>query len=82
MQKQTQARTLIVVLSLMLFVMFNTALQLFDRYSEWYAWTMYAVMVLAVFAVLRFQQQLPPSTSGLILSLPFVLAAIGVLLGV
>ena len=66
----------------MLFVVFNTTMQFFDTYSEWFAWVMYAVMVLAVFAVLRYQQRLPIRTGTLILAVPFVLATIGMILGV
>lgn len=82
MRKQTQSRTLSVILSLMLFVAFNTSLQLLDRYSEWLAWVLYAVMVVAAVAVLYFQQRLGLLSSLLILALPFVLGLIGVFLGV
>ena len=82
MQKQTRSRTLSVIVTLMLFVAFNTALQLLDQYSEWFAWVLYAVMVAAVAAVLYFQQRLSLAVSLLILALPFVLGLIGVLLGV
>lgn len=82
MRKQTQSRTLSVILSLMLFVAFNTSLQLLDRYSEWLAWVLYAVMVAAAVAVLYFQQRLGLLSSLLILALPFVLGLIGVFLGV
>ena len=82
MQKQTQSRTLSVIVTLMLFVAFNTALQLLDQYSEWFAWVLYAVMVAATAAVLYFQQRLSLGISLLILALPFVLGLIGVLLGV
>lgn len=82
MRKQTQSRTLIVILSLMLFVAFNTSLQLLDGYSEWVAWVLYAVMVVAAVAVLYFQQRLTLLVSLLILALPFVLGLIGLFLGV
>ncbi|MBV9789649.1 MAG: hypothetical protein JOZ51_15790 [Chloroflexi bacterium] len=82
MQKQTRSRTLSVIVTLMLFVAFNTALQLLDQYSEWFAWVLYAVMVAAVAAVLYFQQRLSLAVSLLILALPFALGLIGVLLGV
>ena len=82
MQKQTQSRTVSVIVTLMLFVAFNTALQLLDQYSEWFAWVLYAVMVAATAAVLYFQQRLSLVVSLLILALPFVLGLIGVLLGV
>jgi len=77
MRKQPQSRTLSVILTLMLFVAFNTVMQLTDLYSEWYAWTMYALMVIAAFVVLRYQRQLTTTTSAIMLALPFVLAALG-----
>ncbi|HEY0739165.1 MAG TPA: hypothetical protein VGD69_29865 [Herpetosiphonaceae bacterium] len=82
MQKQTQSRTLSVILMLMLFVVFNTSLQLLDQYSEWFAWMLYAVMVAISFAVLRFQQRLGLTVTLLLLALPFVLGLVGVFLGV
>ncbi|HEY0606115.1 MAG TPA: hypothetical protein VGD58_24540 [Herpetosiphonaceae bacterium] len=82
MQKQTRSRTLSVILMLMLFVVFNTSLQLLDQYSEWFAWLLYAVMVAISFAVLRFQQRLSLLVTLLLLALPFVLGLVGVLLGV
>lgn len=82
MQKQTQSRTLSVIVMLMLFVVFNTSLQLLDQYSEWFAWVLYAVMVTISAAVLRFQQRIGLLVTLLILALPFVLGLIGVLLGV
>lgn len=81
MRKQTQSRTLGVILSLMLFVIFNTSLQLVNRYSEWVAWALYALMVVVVFGVLRFQGRLTPLNTALILALPFVLGLIAALLG-
>ncbi|HEY0738358.1 MAG TPA: hypothetical protein VGD69_25795 [Herpetosiphonaceae bacterium] len=82
MQKQTRSRTLSVILMLMLFVVFNTSLQLLDQYSEWFAWLLYAVMVAISFAVLRFQGRLGLLVTLLLLALPFVLGLVGVLLGV
>lgn len=82
MQKQTRSRTLSVILMLMLFVVFNTSLQLLDQYSEWFAWMLYAVMVAISFAVLRFQQRLGLTVTLLLLALPFVLGLVGVFLGV
>lgn len=82
MQKQTQSRTLSVIVMLMLFVVFNTSLQLLDQYSEWFAWVLYAVMVAIAAAVLRFQQRIGLLVTLLILALPFVLGLVGVLLGV
>lgn len=80
MRKQTQSRTLGVILSLMLFVVVNTAMQLFNSYSEWLAWALYALMVVAVFVALRYQQRLTTTASAALLALPFVLAALGALL--
>jgi hypothetical protein len=61
----------------MLFVAFNTTMQLADLYSEWFAWTMYGLMVIAAFAVLRYQRRLTATLSAILLALPFVLAALG-----
>ncbi len=80
MRKQSQSRTLSVLLTLMLFVAFNTTLQLADLYSEWFAWTMYGVMVIAAFVVLRPQRRLTATISAILLALPFVLAALGALI--
>jgi len=77
MRKQSQTRTLSVLLTLMLFVAFNTTMQLTDLYSEWFAWTMYGLMVIAAFVVLRYQRRLTATISALLLALPFVLAALG-----
>lgn len=81
MQKQAQARTLSVILMLMLFVVFNTSLQLLDQYSEWFTWVLYAVMVSISGAVLYFQRRLSLLVTLLLLALPFVLGLVGVLLG-
>ena len=64
----------------MLFVAFNTTMQLTDLYSEWFAWTMYGLMVIAAFVVLRYQRRLTALISAILLALPFVLAALGVLI--
>jgi hypothetical protein len=77
MRKQSHSRTLSVVLTLMLFVAFNTVMQLSDLYSEWFAWVMYGRMVIAAFVVLRYQRRLTATFSAIILALPFVLAALG-----
>ncbi len=80
MRKQTHLRTLIAILILMVFVIINTLMQLVDTYSEWYAWTLYGVMVAAVFVVLRYQQRLAVIPSAAILAIPFVLVLLGALL--
>jgi positive regulator of sigma E activity len=80
MRKETQSRTLSVILSLIVFVVVNTSMQLLNTYSEWFAWTLYALMVAAVFVVLRYQQRLTAQVSAALLALPFVLAALGALL--
>jgi hypothetical protein len=80
MRKQSQARTLSVVLTLMLFVAFNTVMQFTDLYSEWFAWTMYGLIVIAAFVVLRYQRRITATIAALLLALPFVLAALGMLI--
>ncbi len=67
---------------LILVIIFNTLMQLIDAYSEWYAWTLYAFAILAVVLTLRFQRQLTATMTALILAVPFVLVALGVLAGI
>lgn len=82
MRKQSQTRTLSAVLVLMLFVVVNTSMQLLNTYSEWFAWALYGLMLVVVFVALRYQQRLTGAASAAILALPFVLALLGVVVGI
>lgn len=74
MHKQTQARTLSVLLALVGLVMLNTFLSAGLRlYGAWLAWTVYGVGIVLLAAALRFQQRLTGTMMAVLLALPFVL---------
>lgn len=82
MQKQTQARTMSVMLGLIGLILVNTFLSAGLRlYNEWSAWTIYAVGLVLIAVALRFQQRLTTAATVGLLALPFVLAALFSLIG-
>jgi uncharacterized membrane protein len=82
LNKSNQSRTVLVLIMLLLLGGLNTVLASVLRvYPEWFAWTIYGVMAALIAVALRFQQRLSvPATIGL-LTVPFVLAIVGALLG-
>lgn len=77
MQKQTQSRTLGVLLALIGLALVNTLFSAGLRlYGAWLAWTVYFVAAAMVFVALRFQQRLTTATIVGLLAVPFVVAAL------
>ena len=82
MNTQTQALTVVAIVAIVLIGAVNTVGGVMDLYSEWYAWALYALMVVLVAVVLRYQSRLSTGMRTGILAVPFVLAALGVLIGI
>ena len=78
MNKATNARTLLVVLTLIPVVMVNTIFAgVLDVYNEWWAWTVTAVAVAVIALALRFPARLTGFQTSVLLLLPFAVAALG-----
>lgn len=82
MQKQTQSRTLGVLLALIGLALVNTLFSAGLRlYGPWLAWTVYFIAAVLVFVALRYQQRLTTAMMALLLALPFAVAALFALIG-
>lgn len=82
MNQQTQTRTVLALCAILLIGGINTVtVGSLDSYSEWYGWTLFAMTLALAAFVLRFQQ-LSTTMAVALLSVPVVLAAIGVLIGI
>jgi hypothetical protein len=82
MHKQTQARTLSVLLALIGLVLMNTFLSAALRlYGEVLAWTVYGVAIVLLVVALRFQQRLSGAALAALLGLPFALALLFAVIG-
>ena len=79
MNARTQARTLGAITALVFIGAVNTFAGVADMYSEWFAWTMYALMIVLIALVLRFQRHLSAGVTTALLALPFVLAALAMI---
>lgn len=76
MRKETQTRTMIVMLALMALVVVNTLLSATYRlYGPWTVWAIYGTAVLIFVVVLRFQR-LSTLVVGGLLAVPFLLAVL------
>lgn len=77
MQKQTQSRTLGVLLALIGLALVNTLFSAGLRlYGPWLAWTVYFIAAVLVFVALRYQQRLTTAMMAALLALPFAVAAL------
>lgn len=82
MNAQTKSRTLGAMLAIVALIMVNNLLSgILKLYAEWYAWTITGVAVVVIVTALRFQGRLSTGVLLALLALPFVLAALGAILG-
>lgn len=74
MGQETRLRTLSALLMLVLFVMFNTFMNLLGYYRQWLAVATYGVELVCLVLALRLQRRLPVVALAGLLLLPFAAA--------
>lgn len=79
MTKQTQTRTLISVLTLVLVLAINTFFELASVYNEFFAWVVAAVAAIACVVSLRTQHHATGAQLSALYAAPFVVMALGAL---
>jgi uncharacterized integral membrane protein len=79
MTKNTQTRTLVGLVMLLLALGVNTFLEVANFYNEWIAWTVAALAFLIFVIMVRIQQRATTAQFSILFSTPFVLMALGVL---
>lgn len=83
MMPQSRGRTAVTLIAAMLIVAINTLFSVaFDRYSAWFAWVVLALTVALIVVALRFQQRLTLATTLLLMTVPIIVATVGVIVGV
>ena len=82
MNTQTRGRTFGALMAVVITVALNTVMAgIMNLYGEWFAWTIFALLLLLVVVVLRFQQHLSTIQTLALLAIPVVLAVSGALIG-
>jgi hypothetical protein len=77
MTKNTQTRTLLSLLTLLLALALNTFFELASVYTEFWAWTVAAAAAIACIASLRTQHRARGAQLSVLYAAPFVLMALG-----
>lgn len=77
MTKNTQTRTLLSLLTLLLALAINTFFELANVYIEFWAWTVAAVAAVACIVSLRTQHRVTGAQLSALYAAPFVLMALG-----
>lgn len=82
MNHRNRNRTLTLLLVLFAVEAVNTVMAgVLDYYSEWVAWTVLGLTIVLIAIALRFQQRLSATATAALLAVPFVLAALGAIIG-
>ena len=79
MTKNTQTRTLLSLLTLLLALAINTFFELASVYTEVFAWVVAAVAAIACIVSLRTQHRATGAQLSALYAAPFVLMALGAL---
>ena len=76
MEQETHLRTLSALLMLVLFVIFNTLMNLLGYYRQWFAVATYSVELVCLALALRYQRRLTVVALAALLLVPFAVALV------